>query len=509
MENLDELMRKKFDSDDPAGRFEFREEFWEQAQVLIEADEARRRKRRRWLIWWLFFGLCVAIGGWWGSGSWNSGSGSLGDEKSRLDGSFNNSGGSLGNNNSAGSPGGNGSNAAAGDEVANGSEAGKGAAIGTNDGVGAGVEDWNAKNTGREPLNDSKNSAFQNKGNQGNAKNGATRQPARTQNHTATRQGGKGQNNTPVNVDGLQPSALAAGSVDAKQPRHDSNNPFGADIAKNGVNQADGHATTGQAIASAGSALADSMAADQAARNEWKNITVFPALPVGPGYLELPKRTVDTQTVDAFVKIIKPLRESKFRFGLSATGSLSQASPDGKRLGFTGGALVRYNLTQTWSIASGLQWRYLSGAWARDTGETGGEQIKYSFGYKLDTWQLETQGMHLIEAPIGLRWKQGAFAFEGGLTPGFLVAVQGQLTKGHMESLQDGLTTETSKVWLEKKAYHSFVPSFFLGGEWLATRRIGLTLRATLRPGKVGPKLSDTPPPANLFWLDAGLRWYF
>jgi len=506
MENLDELMRKKIDSDDPAGRFEFREEFWEQAQVLIEADEARRRKRRRWLIWWFFFGLCIAIGGWWGSGSWNSSRGSMDDEKSRLD----SSSGNLGSNNGTGSPGGNGSNEAAGNKVTSGAEAGRGAAFGTKDGAGAGAQELNANNNGTGRLKDSKNSTIKNEGVPGNVQGAAASQSARIQKKT-TGPGRKGQNNTPVNVAGLQSGSVAAGAADDKQPRNASNNLSGINKTGAGVNQTDGNATTGPAIASAGSGPArpDSMAADLAARNEWKGLALFPALPVGPGYLELPKRTVDTQTVEAFVRLIKPLRESKFRFGLSATGSFGQASPDGKRLGFSGGAVVRYNLTQTWSIASGVQWRYLSGAWARDTAETGSEQLKYSFGYKLDTWNLETQGMHLIEVPVGLRWKQGAFALEGGFSPGFLVAVQGQLTKGHMESLQEGLTTETSKVWLEKNVYHAFAPSFFLGGEWMATRRIGLTLRGTLRPGKVGPKLSDTPPPANLFWLDAGLRWYF
>ena len=50
-------MRQKFDSDDPGERFEFQEEFWEQAQVLLEQEEKRRRG-----AFWLFFGLAVAVG---------------------------------------------------------------------------------------------------------------------------------------------------------------------------------------------------------------------------------------------------------------------------------------------------------------------------------------------------------------------------------------------------------------------------------------------------------------
>ncbi|MBC7778279.1 MAG: hypothetical protein H7246_22795, partial [Phycisphaerae bacterium] len=56
MDNLDDLMRQKFDSDDPGARFEFREEYWEQAQVLLEQDEARRRRRL-----WIFIGLVLAL----------------------------------------------------------------------------------------------------------------------------------------------------------------------------------------------------------------------------------------------------------------------------------------------------------------------------------------------------------------------------------------------------------------------------------------------------------------
>ncbi|MBX2889298.1 MAG: hypothetical protein KF734_00065 [Saprospiraceae bacterium] len=63
MENLDDFMRQKFngDSDPSEPRFEFREEYWEQAQALLEADEKRRRRR---FFWWLFAGLLTVLVGW-------------------------------------------------------------------------------------------------------------------------------------------------------------------------------------------------------------------------------------------------------------------------------------------------------------------------------------------------------------------------------------------------------------------------------------------------------------
>ncbi len=65
MENIDDFMQRKFDSDDPAERFPFREEYWEQAQALIEADEQRRRKRRRFLFWWFSGAVLIGAGALW------------------------------------------------------------------------------------------------------------------------------------------------------------------------------------------------------------------------------------------------------------------------------------------------------------------------------------------------------------------------------------------------------------------------------------------------------------
>jgi hypothetical protein len=56
MENIDDFMRQKFNSDDSGERFEFKEEFWEQAKALLEEEE---NKRCCWQ--WLFIGLGVAM----------------------------------------------------------------------------------------------------------------------------------------------------------------------------------------------------------------------------------------------------------------------------------------------------------------------------------------------------------------------------------------------------------------------------------------------------------------
>jgi hypothetical protein len=57
MNDIDDLMRQKFEADIPSERFVFREEYWEQARALLE--QADREKRRRWLLFLLLVGACL------------------------------------------------------------------------------------------------------------------------------------------------------------------------------------------------------------------------------------------------------------------------------------------------------------------------------------------------------------------------------------------------------------------------------------------------------------------
>lgn len=230
-------------------------------------------------------------------------------------------------------------------------------------------------------------------------------------------------------------------------------------------------------------------------------------LPIVWQLLDLPVRNLDTPHAATYMQLIKPVKNNKLSFGLAVAGAINQASPDGKRVGAVGGLFAHYRLASSWSLTTGVQWRFLPGTWINDTLTESG-QLRYSFGFQKDDWMLETRGLHMIEVPIGLRWHRRSLMAEAGFTPGFLLGVQGRLTQQHSESLQDA-TTRRNKVWLNNAAYNRFSPSLFLGGEWRVKPRLGATLRVTYRPGGFGENPApDEPPPANLFWLDAGLRWY-
>jgi Outer membrane protein beta-barrel domain len=59
MENLDDMFKQSLAQDDPAARFDFREEYWQQAVQLLEADE--RRRKRRMIFWWASAAVGVVL----------------------------------------------------------------------------------------------------------------------------------------------------------------------------------------------------------------------------------------------------------------------------------------------------------------------------------------------------------------------------------------------------------------------------------------------------------------
>lgn len=63
MDQFDDMLRNNMANPAPETRFEFREEYWLQAERLLEADE--RRRRRGLLFWWAGFGTLALAGALW------------------------------------------------------------------------------------------------------------------------------------------------------------------------------------------------------------------------------------------------------------------------------------------------------------------------------------------------------------------------------------------------------------------------------------------------------------
>ncbi len=485
MENLDDFMRQKFNSDDPgaSGRFEFREEYWEQAQVLIEAN--RKRRRRRWLLWWwwLFAGLLAAVGVWQWTGKNDSSRGGKRDQ------------GEL-----SGRP------TAAGEKTAS---------IPMDSLSKTGTENPDQKN-GVESGNTDGN------------------RPGSVGKHAGE---GPDANNSPAGVAPSDELDRQKASRANKGASGTSPDVPKASRLRNGRTQPPGlpgqpaSARPGSGVMPAGEkkpattspdqAMLDRPAPGQAAENGLaeNNQTADPAgfrdtlefLPVLLQLVDVPDRSVKAQPVDAAKTAVEPARNHRWHFGLAAYGTLLEASPDGKRLGGSGGAFVSRRLTADWSVVSGLFWRFLPGDWRYDTPVADSStQLQYSFGFKFDRFELQTQGLHYVEIPLGIGWRQRSFGAEAGLAAGYLVSVRGRLVKKHSESLlRDGVRVERSQVSLTKTPYRRSYLAPYVGGEWQANRNLALSLRGAWQPGSLAKNASDQPPPGGIFRLDAGLKWRF
>jgi hypothetical protein len=459
MENLDELMRKKFDSDQPSERFEFREEYWEQAQAMLEAEEARRKKRRRWLLWWLFFGAVVTAGVITvGRSSWQEqfGSGTRQEQ-------------GAGSNSSS-----------------SGSQQQQGAELNGDDvqTQGGGVESsfvLGEKTYGADSVflkNKIDNQYF-------NTKNNAAKKGVSGETRPGSLPSGKSKKPTI-----LPPLNSKTDSPEGKQPAH--NNAQAESAAPN---------ISPELTTAAAQSNNDS--------NDLNALNDAPSIPTLLSLLDIPARDLDTPFAETKLREIKPLRDRLFRFGLYGAASLYQPSPDGKRFGWAGGIFGEYNFSPKWSLSLGARWRMVPGYRAGDTVSVEERtQLRYGFGFERDEQTLEQRGLDFLEVPLAVRRRFGVLSVEGGVATGLLLGARAQLAERHSESLQADPTVTRSNVWGDKSPYRSMYFSPFLGAEWQVTKHLGLSVGGHYRPGSL-LKPSDTEAPGSLLWLDAGLRWRF
>jgi hypothetical protein len=61
MDQLDDFMEKKLNSESSIQRFEFKEEFWLSAQQMIEAEEEKERSNKRGFWWWRWLLLGIGL----------------------------------------------------------------------------------------------------------------------------------------------------------------------------------------------------------------------------------------------------------------------------------------------------------------------------------------------------------------------------------------------------------------------------------------------------------------
>lgn len=486
MENLDDFMRKKFDADPSGDRFEFREEFWEQAQAMLEAEEKRRRKRRRWLLWWFFTGaIATAVAVYSSSGSSSGQSAVVQDIEE--------GGRSVGKNGVRAHEEGSESNFDSSEKTLSADSSflkknienqffeKEKSKLGST--VRSSTEAGQQKNSAQEMRRGSRRSLAKNPPAQQVEKDAADEEAA------------------PEWREDSAPFAPAFPQQQEKPPGQalqmlpdSSPSPATANIDKNDEQIAPNVTSN------------DSNDFNNLNNSDDSNNPIFSLLPTLLNWLALPARPIDTPAAAPFVRKIEPVRDRPFRFGLNGATSLYQPPPDGKKIGATGGAFAEYRFRPGWWLGLGVQWRYLAGdTVAVETSE----QLRHDFGFVRDEWSLDATGFHSLEMPLALRRQWGALSVEGGVSTGILLGVRGNLEQRRTTSLQAAPTVQSSQVWMDKSLYRRLHFAPFLGAEWRATKHLGLAVRGHYRPGSLLKPSDASTPGGGLWWLDTGMRWRF
>lgn len=447
MENIDDLMRQKFDSDNPGERFEFQEEYWAQAQILLEQMEERRRKR-----WWLFLVLLLCLG----CGTWallaHGWSGAMGaKEKENQEKNI----AQIVDNQT---------------NIKNSPTAPLSTQpLQPSDGTLQKPEQIATPSVGESFANTSKN----------------TLEPAQNSLKTLHPADSKTVQTpkTPTPQTSAKVGAINATNTSSRANQNQSRPTQASEMP------ATVEKTVETPSAPSINALPMVPVADSQA------VVVSPAaiptvfLPIVPIYLTLPTRSIFVKKQanlpqKPIAQQKNPSQDARFSLGFSVAASAQQPDTSGPWAGWVLGAYGRYHFGTQWSLQLGGQWRFLPHVRATTdpTGNAPIERISYSFGYTDERWVRETRGLHSIEMPLSLGWKKGRWGLEAGALAGVLFFVANRTEYTVRTSLDESPQTTVQKGLKGDRS--PFNPSYFaafVGAEYHVTQRFALFSRANYR----------------------------
>lgn len=485
MENLDDFMKKKMLDGAPndGEHFEFKEEYWQQAEALIVADERRRRRRR--FFWWLSSGVFVlALSAvWW---CMQQPEGAAVSENTAAP--------ALENPATEGI-------SAAGEAQKHAPSVAKGDTI-----LEIKAHDQQSvsgQNLTVQPSatasNDvsSENKSFKNQ----RAEAGA---PAA---HPKPSANPRHQRHNPK--DGLpkSPSEITSNPIQSK-----GQNPSGVQnaLGLNGPTSLAGKANDQEPDNQPGTAKDQLQPGgnppNAVPREEQPDILLLPTLlrPLLPLVPNLPHILLQHLPVAETNKIPGGRR---FGLGLTAFGSGYFPSESTQRFGFGAGLSADWRLGSTWYLQASPLWRVRTmGDFVTEWGPQNAAQLRYSFGFERDEYTLESMASHWLEIPVALQWRQGPWRAEAGVAPGFLLSVQGRLTQVRETSLTARSTTRKA-VRLDDAPFYKNYVAVFAGGQYALTKSLGLGVRLHYLGGDFRRQTDEYTPPRQTLWLDAGLHW--
>lgn len=458
MENIDDFMKKKMLDEAPGSGlpFEFKEEYWQQAEALIVADE--RRKRRRRFIWWWSAGmllLALGAGAWWAL--------HLSPKPNAI---------------------------ARQNPAANQAFLGQPADT-TRTSVPKPPSSFDQplkSNTETEaPQSSGTASALPSSSFNSSAENQPSSQPTHTNPSTQT----TFQKNTPQRS---RKNVIQAKQTTRNEPTTDA--PAVVAGATDGSENTDSETPTADQRAAAATPVFVPVAV----------VALLPARPLPPlQHLApgLPPQAPKQSPPQAQA----PAPDRRLHLDVFGLGSVYTPAASIQRYGAGAGISASWRLGQAWALQAAPMWRMRTmGAFPEEWGPQNTRQLRYSFGYTLDEYSLESMASHWLEIPVGVHWRKLPWTAEAGLAPGFLLGVQGRQTHASEGSLE-ARTTGSQWVRLDDAPFYKNYFAVYAGGRFALGKKLSIGARVHYLGGDFRRPSAEFTPPRQTLWLDAGLHW--
>ena len=464
MEHLDDFIREQFRQDDPAGRFHFRKEYWEQALSLIEADE---RKRRRGLLWWWLTGFLLLAGlGWWG---WQCSHTALPRTMT------------------------------ADLEKKTASHTTSSSRLPAKDLAG------DAVNTTNIPTHNANTVAVspQQKSGTARAEKPAATYPAAPKNfypgNFQERFSAKTGTQNPVIPRELTDFSQVPGNKDSGSLTQPNSANTTATNAENLSRTTNG--TMPLASGTVNTSTINLSGAKMPGQ-------ILVSLPAEFQLLSSGLTNFQPAQAPATSSPIQPARETKLALGINASTSVYTSALPKRKLGATAGIYAAYWLRPAWSVSAGLDLRSQpANNFIADSLTVSSYQLHYRFGYEETSYSRNDRSLYFYEIPLGLHWHYRTWQLETGVRFGHLFAGRTVQTQTSRSSLQPDPGVEKRPVQMDLSAYRRNYTGYFAGIGWQPIPRLQLEVRGTYRPASVLKPNGEHASPAGGFWLDAGLRW--
>ncbi len=505
MENIDDLMRQKFDSDDPGERFEFQEEYWEQAKILLEQEEARRR---RWL--WLLIGLLLAfaLGTWLllGPSGILSQKADMGEnsttaidskEKKDKQPDFIGKSGTETQKQETSITSG---DATSGTGQAKAQSAQPTPSETPGHGLGATKEQRNTE--GNLYGKNAKGSAGE-LASDAQITGSDEVNPHRNRNRVTKKTGNAGKNLSEAT---LNRKETAPTQYPANAPASNDSNQSGSTTIQDKNTQ---ETTTPPTT----TPPTTTPPITNTPITNTPNIPIL-NLPTPLAPLPLPERTIKPRQGSKVER--QPIASNKktaesqrLTLGISLAGAAYQRSDTASAwAGWSLGGYGTYRLNKRISLMLGAQYRFVPGygAPSDDSNPVEVTQLRYSFGYKSEVWKRETRGLHFLEIPLSAQWNKGRWGAEGGLSAGVLLAVQNQTEHTEASSLEAPITTVKKHVKGNATPYNASYFSAFVGGEYRLYDWLSVTTRLQYRFTPALKKAADGHKNSGIGNVELGLR---